>query len=400
MSTPAHPLPAPGVLRGSDIVCFSQDWTGDPLSKTHLMRLLARDNRILWVNSIGSRTPTVSRQDLGRALRKLRAFSLRVANPEPNIFVLSPLALPFYGSRLARWLNAVALRFQVRRALRRLGFHQVVNWTFNPPAAVVAGKLGESALIYHCVDEYTAFTGVSAQATEAFENFLLRRADLSIVSSEPLLTSRRRVDPHTVLVRHGVDLDHFRKALDPATRVPEELARLPRPIIGFFGLIADWVDLELLRDLARHYAHGSVVLLGKVTTDVSLFAEVPNVHLLGRKEYAELPSYCRGFDVALNPFRINTLTLAANPLKVREYLAAGLPVVSTPIPEVAALGTCHLAAGLEESVRAIDQALTLPGPRRERSDAMRQESWEARLDEIRSHFAEALRRRGGRSSAS
>lgn len=384
-------------LRGRDIICFSHDWTGDPLSKTHLMRLLARDNRILWVNSVGYRAPELSTADLKRAVHKLRSISLALTNPEPNIFVLSPLAVPLYGNAAIRRLNRGLLRYQVRRAMHKLGFQRAINWVFNPPAAVVAGQLGEEALVYQCVDEYGAFTGVSAAAIREFEHTLLSKADVSIVSAEPLLESRRRINPHTVLVRHGVDYEHFRRALDPATTVPEDLAALPHPVLGFFGLIADWIDLELLRRLAEHFSGGSLVLIGKVATDVTPLAGLPNVHWLGRKPYADLPAYCRGMDVALNPFRINELTVHANPLKVREYLAAGLPVVSSPIPEAVALGLCHIANGPEETIRAVEAALMNPGPSAEHSERMRAESWSARLEEIRTHFAAAMERRERRA---
>jgi glycosyltransferase involved in cell wall biosynthesis len=152
-------------------------------------------------------------------------------------------------------------------------------------------------------------------------------------------------------------------------------------------LIADWIDLDLLEAVAKHFSHGSVVLIGKATTDVSALKNLPNVHLLGRKPYAELPAYCKGFDVALNPFRISELTLNANPLKVREYLAAGLPVVSTAIPEVEVLGQCRIGRNKQEFIREIEAALDDAGPSPARSRAIRAESWEARVDEIRKHLA-------------
>src|SRR4051794_23923179 len=135
-------------IEGRDIVCFSHDWNGAPLSKTHLMRLLARDNRVLWVNSIGYRTPTASRADIGRAFRKLAAATQPIREVERNIFVLSPLAVPVYGRDSIRALNRHLLRLQVRRAMRRLGFRRPINWVFNPAAAVVAGALGEDTVIY------------------------------------------------------------------------------------------------------------------------------------------------------------------------------------------------------------------------------------------------------------
>jgi glycosyltransferase involved in cell wall biosynthesis len=389
--TPMSPvLGATSVLTGRDVLCFSHDWTGDPLSKTHLMRLASRENRVLWVNSIGYRTPGLNKADVGRVWRKLKASRESLREVEPNIFVLNPLAVPAYGWKAARALNRWWLRRQVRSAMRTLGFARPINWVFNPAAAVLAGQLGEDVLIYQCVDEYSAFSGVGAQALLDLEADLLRKADLVVVSADKLYQSKGRHNPRTVVVRHGVDYLHFRKALDPATVVPPDIAALPRPVIGFFGLIADWVDVELMAEVAKRYPHGSLVVLGKATTDTSVLKSLPNVHLLGRKPYADLPAYCKGFDVALNPFRINELTLNANPLKVREYLAAGLQVVATNIPEVALLGTCRVADTRDEFLRHVDDALRTPGPRPEISEAVRSEGWGARLGEIDRHLAAAL----------
>ncbi|MEO6810607.1 MAG: glycosyltransferase [Isosphaeraceae bacterium] len=378
---------AANTLRGRDILCFSHDWTGDPLSKTHLMRLLARENRVLWVNSIGYRTPTASKADASRAFRKLKAAAEPVREVEPNLFVLNPLMIPIHDQPAIQTLNRHWLRAQVRRAMRRLGFQRPINWVFNPTAAIIAGTLGEETLIYQCVDEYTAFTGVASRALAEVEQSLLRKADLVIVSADRLYQSKAPYNSRTVLVRHGVDHRHFRAALDPETQVPESIAHLPRPVIGFFGLIADWVDVDLMAWVAERYPDGSLVVLGKAATDVSALERLPNVHLLGRVPYADLPAYCKGFDVALNPFRISELTLNANPLKVREYLAAGLPVVSTAIPEVEVLGLCRIGGDEDAFLAEIEAALADPGPNRARSEAVRAESWEARLDEIQAHLA-------------
>jgi glycosyltransferase involved in cell wall biosynthesis len=202
------------------------------------------------------------------------------------------------------------------------------------------------------------------------EQSLLRKADLVVVSAQSLLESKSPYNAHTVLVRHGVQFDHFARALHPSTIVPADIASLPKPVIGYFGLMADdWIDVDLLAKVAERFSSGSLVLIGKATTDMSKVAKLPNVHLIGRKPFEELPAYCKGFDVALNAFPINDVTLNANPLKVREYLAAGLPVVSSRIPEVEVLGDLvHVGDDHEGFLRGIEEALRDPGPKRERSE--------------------------------
>jgi glycosyltransferase involved in cell wall biosynthesis len=387
---------SPVLLLGRDMLCFSHDWTGDPLSKTHLMRLLARNNRVLWVNSIGYRAPSLgSKRDLGRIVQKLKAVTEPVREVEKNLFVFSPLAIPSWGNPALRALNTRLLRWQVRRVMRRLRFRRPINWVFNPAAGILAGTLGEERVIYYCVDEYTAFKGVDTSALAAVEKALIDRADLVVVSAEKLLHAKRSPHAPTLLVRHGVDYDHFASALRPETSVPDEIARLPRPVIGYFGLIADdWVDIPLLVHTARSFPTGSVVMLGKVTMDVSPLSREPNVHLLGRKPYESLPGYCKGFDAAVIPFPITEVTLNANPLKAREYLAAGLPVVSTNIPEVRILDQCRVADTPDEFVAQLREALKTPGPRREVSESVRGEGWEARLREVERHLLPLLKGTG------
>jgi len=374
------------ILRGRDIVCFSHDWTGDPLSKTHLMRVLSRSNRILWINAIANRMPTASSKDINRIFRKLKSFTEPIREVEPNIFVLNPLAVPAYGTATVRKFNEKFLLRQVRKAMRKLNFARPLNMIFNPAAGLLAGKIGEADLIYYCVDEYTAFTGASKGLKE-IEEELFRKADLVVVSAEKLYESKLKFNPNTFIIRHGVDFPHFRTALDEATTIPAEIKDLPKPVIGFHGLLADWVDYELIKKTAAHFSGGSIVLIGKIAVDaekkIKILDNISNIHFLGRKPYSELPAYCKGFDVALNPFAINELTLAANPLKVREYLAAGLEVVSTDIPEVRILDYCRIGKTPDDFIFQIQDALLHPKPKTEISDSVKSESWEARIDDLR-----------------
>jgi glycosyltransferase involved in cell wall biosynthesis len=350
------------------------------------MRVLSRDNRILWINAIANRMPTASGKDLSRIYKKLKSFTEPVREVEKNIFVLNPLAIPAYGNKTIVALNRKFLIRQVKAAMKKLGMKNAINMVFNPAAGMIARQLDESELIYYCVDEYTAFTGVSAGLKEIEED-LFRKSDLVVVSAETLLESKKKFNPKTFLIRHGVDFNHFRKALADETEIPAEIKDLPKPVIGFHGLLADWVDFELIKKIAEHFKNGSVVLIGKITFDaekkIKILDNIPNIHFLGRKPYEELPAYCKGFDAALNPFVLNELTRNVNPLKVREYLAAGLQVVSTDIPEVRVLENCLTGADHADFIAKIERILANPKPRAEVSDAVRHESWDAKVDELR-----------------
>ena len=383
-------------LHGQDIICFANDWDSDPLSKKHIMTRLARRNRVLWVNSIGTRNPQASTRDLRRAAEKLRHSFQGYKQVAENIYVFSPIAIPFHGNSLARRVNKQWLSWSVRRVSKQLGFRDPITWTFLPSTAGVAGSLGERMVIYHCVDEFSEFTGTDKRALLDMERQLLRRADLVVVSSQPLFETKRIHNPNTSLVTHGVDVEHFRIACDPNTPVPQDIARLPGPVIGFFGLVADWVDLKLIRTLALARPQWALVLIGKCDTDTKILEGLPNVHLMGQRNYRDLPAYCKSFSVAMLPFVINTLTLAANPLKLREYLAAGLPVVATAIPEAGRLGgLVRTAATEDEFLQQIDALLAGPrGPQMAISYSMDRESWDEKVSELSRFASEAIVRSG------
>jgi glycosyltransferase involved in cell wall biosynthesis len=373
------------MIEGQDIICFSNDWDSDPLSKKHIMQRFARKNRVLWVNSIGNRKPTTSVHDMKRVVKKLRDFSRGSRPVDERIHVYSPLAIPFHGNSVARWINRKALKWALRRACRQLGFRNPVTWTFEPASADVVGSLGEHALVYHCVDEFSEFSGTEKAVLLAMERRLIEKSNCVIVSSDRLLANKGKHNSNTFLVTHGVDVAHFRKACNPLTTIPDEMKGFKGPIIGFFGLIADWVDIDLIRFLADSQRDWNFVFLGKCVTDIRIFDGAPNIHLLGPRPYALLPSYAKAFDVGILPFVVNDLTLAANPLKLREYLAAGLPVVASAIPEAEKLQ--HALKVGRNKLDFLDQLQTIvksgnTGPQMPISRQMDCESWDEKVEEL------------------
>jgi glycosyltransferase involved in cell wall biosynthesis len=374
----------PHQMIAENIICFANDWGADPLSKKQVMRRLARKHRILWINSINNRRPRLARKDLGRALQKLTQFRHGLVQVDEHIWVLAPLYLPFHSLSLFRNLNRRLLGWQIRRAARRLGIENPITWACVPNAADVVGTLGEKCVVYHCVDEYSAFND-AAPEVRFRERDLLKKADLVLVCSDYLRDGKLTFNRHTHLVTHGVDFEHFSRAAEESTRVADELRSLPRPILGFHGLLADWVDLGVVGEIARQRPEWSIVLIGKSETDLSPVQNLPNVHLFGHRPYERLPEYLRGFDVAILPFVCNELTFNSNPLKLREYLAAGLPVVAAPLPEVAKFsGLALLARTSQEYIQAVECLLRRgeTGPSYARSRMMIPESWEVKISQM------------------
>lgn len=388
--TPTREIPPPAA-RGSDatiigrtIVCFASGYDAPPTSKHHVMHLLAEHNVVLWVNYHASRAPSASSADLRSMVSKLAQVARGLHKVRANLYVLTPLVVPLPSSSGARKLNRALLISQLRTALARVGDGPVQVWSFTPDVAYAMGHFQIERTVYYCVDDHASFSGYDREQVLRDEAELCRRSDLVVTTSMALQEAKKPLARRCVLVPHGVDYEHFARATTNGLVEPDDLADIPRPRLGFFGLIRDWVDLDLLAEVARRRPDWHVVLLGDSTIDLSTYRSIPNLHFLGRKPYEQLPAYCRHFDVGLIPFRVNELTRAVNPIKLREYLAAGLPVVSSPLPEVRLYERLiEIAASPEEFVAGVERALGEgPARRSERRDAMSGETWPAKVERI------------------
>lgn len=370
-----------GVTR--ELICFGEDWGRHPGSAEFLTRQLLESFRVIWVNSLGWRAPRLCRSDVARAFSKMRAAAT-VERPHPNLVVFHPLVIPWYRMRAVRQLNARMLHTAVCTLARRQGFSRHALMTTYPAAADLFHRMSGMRRIYYCADEYTAFPGLQPELVRALEARLLAAVDVVVTTSRALYEAKSAMHSHVVYLPHGVDAEHFAKAADPSTPLPDDLVPLARPIVGFIGLIADWVDLALVRALALARPSWSIVMIGRVATDLAPVRDLPNVHLLGHQPYASLPGYCRGFDVAIIPFLTNALTERVNPVKLREYLATGKPVVSTPMPEVRQFeDLVHIAGSAEAFIQKIECSLredpSLPS---RRMAHVRHQTWAARATEL------------------
>jgi glycosyltransferase involved in cell wall biosynthesis len=363
------------------------------------MQILSKKNRILWVNYHGTRRPEWSGRDIRGVLSALRRATGGLSTISETMSQLTPLVLPGARRAWSRSIGARLLKLQIESGLRNmLGDSPlpIQVWSFAPDVPELVGALGEECFIYYCVDDYTMFKCHDMAQIATSEGELLRRADLTITTSQVLHDAKRRVCPDAKLVRHGVDFEHFSRAWRESLDIPSDVRSIPRPVFGFFGLIQHWIDVELIASVAKLRPLYAFVLIGDAKADLSPLRHLPNVYGLGRRDYATLPAYAAKFSAGLLPFVANEMTRNVNPVKLHEYLAAGLPVVSTDLPEARRYaGAVFFGETAQKFAEACDAALAF-GNRESRlciAQRVAEESWESRVELVSTLIADRVERK-------
>lgn len=351
------------MISGVDILCLStQDWTDVWTRKQRFMRRLAEQgNRVLYVETQASLLSVgLVRADWRRPFRWL-AGPRRVAE---NLHVATlPLVLPGYQMSLGvNALNNMGVSLLLRRWLARLGFKAPILWTYNPYSENLVGTLGERFAIYECVDELTASRGmVRSDTVRTQERRLLSKARLAIVTHDNLYRSKRHLAREMHVIPNGAEVEHFRRVVEEsALAVPSDIGTLPRPVVGFLGSVMYWLDFDLLRFLAQARPRWSFAFVGPAgrLAEIDKIRHLPNVHLLGRKPYEDVPAYVKGFDVCLNPYLMDETARNCSPLKLYEYLASGRPIVSVDMPEARKFAdVIGIGSAPDEVLQRLDEAL-------------------------------------------
>lgn len=359
------------------------------------MEVFARHgNRVLFVNSIGMRRPRMGHPDfLRRVGKKLRSIARMVRRVEPSLYVFSPVALPAYGLRTVRRLNALSLRVQVGTVLRVLGMRRPITWIALPTYADLMGCFGARLNVFQVSDKYDAYGEVhDAYVSHAFDR-LARESDVVLASSRRLVEMLTPANESTYHVPHGVDYEHFARARDPALPVPEDLQRIARPRLGYVGSLDQVVDYDLLRHVARRRAQWQLVLVGPYSGEAADVLSMPNIHWLGARAFADVPAYLKGFDVCLMPWKQDEWIAHCNPIKTKEYLAAGRQVVTMHYDEVTECERWVWVAGSYQEFLDAGDAVVERGERQDLAGTeawLRASTWEAQTFRVAEIFARRL----------
>ena len=387
-----------------DVVCISSiDWDFIWQSHQEIMSRLAADgHRVLFVENTGVRTPNF--RDLARLRQRIRNWwrgTKGFREERPNLFVYSPLLLPGPYLRLSRWINRFLLVHALQRWMRATGFYRPIVWTFlpTPLARDLIAALDPQLTIYYCVDDL-ASSSPAARKIVPSEERLFAEADVVFVTSERLRRRAAQFTDRVHLFPSGVNLELFEDARQSAVEPPADVRALRRPVIGYVGGLHQWVDQDLLAAVAAGMPDATFVLVGPEQTDVAKLRRCPNVRLLGTRPHDELPRYVKAFDVGIVPYRLTEYTANVYPAKVNEYLAVGIPVVATELPEIRRFNAMHgdvvdVANDPQAFCGAIRSALhdSSPPDVERRIAVAHENSWTARVAGMSRLIDEALERR-------
>lgn len=318
---------------------------------------------------------------------------VKVANIDRNIWLVTLCAnrpLNLYQDKMDHW-DIQYLLWSVEHVRKKFGLTQLISIVDLPFWTPLVDAMDQHQIVYDCMDHHAGFSTNDNTMLQTEEQ-LLRRADLVVTSSQHLYDWAEPYNPSTVLIRNAADSVHFS---NPPNEVPAELADIHQPIIGYYGAISDWFDIQLLETLAKKRPDWAFVLIGHTFgCDTSSVEKLENVWLLGEKPYHELPAYLHRFHVALIPFVKNELTQATNPVKLYEYLAAGKPVVSTDLPEVKVIPSNLIRIGYTASQfeDAIEASLseTEPDLMEQRQRFARLHTWNRRYEALHAGIMQYL----------
>ncbi len=379
------------MTEGYDIICFAPtDWWGmNPSCTTHIMQRLVRDNKVLYINPFSSDLLGAAKRGITkRIVRKLKSITKFLKHPQKNLYIFSPVFLPIQGKRIIDSLNNFFVRLQLKTLCSLLRMSRPILWVENVRAADILHCFNPVIIIYHVSDlfvedEYTP----NQEALRQRERKISQESDILICVSKRLYEAKRTQRNNVFYLPHGVDFELFRKAANNGDDSIKELVNVPRPIAGYYGTMTAHNDTELLEYCAARLRNVSFVLAGEVTGgNYEQLSKQPNIYLLGRVPYQQIPALCACFDVCLLQWKMSKWIRFCSPLKFFEYMASGKPIVSIPIDEIAEnySDIVSVARSKEEFCNAIIWELNNDTYERayRRIEATKEHSWDNHVERL------------------
>ncbi len=368
------------------IIYFGNDWSAENrTSSHHIANCLSQKHEILYVECPGLRAPKGNKRDISKIFKKLALFFKKPIRISNNLSVYTLVQIPFHGNKVIKKFNTLISTYFLKCVSNDLGFKSPILWFVVPHAGHLIGKLNESKTVYYCIDDYSALPDVNHKAVNKMDYELAIGADIVFTASKSLTDEKNKINKNVYYSPHGVDFQHFNKAYTDKLSRPKDIACIKKPIIGFFGLIESWIDLSLIQKISERYSNMNVVLIGHVAVDTKSLDELSNVYFLGKKSFSQLPNYAACFDVCILPYVDNDQIYNCNPIKLKEYLATGKPVVSVSFPEILGFNDIvYIAETDEEFIEYIKQAIDTDSIDKavKRVNYVEGLTWENRVNEV------------------
>ena len=345
------------------VILATADWD-HPLwtNKQHTaLSLIDHGNRVLYIESLGLRSPRASVADGRRILRRLQRVLRPPRRVRKNLWVWSPLVVPGGTHGLVLAINRFLVRKGLLIILRQVGFKSPLLWTYNPLSLLYLSINDFQGSIYHCVDSIQDQPGMPSELIRRSERDLCSAMNVVFTTAPELQLRLKSLNVHTYFFGNVADADHFRRALEMDLPCPKDLSLIPRPRILFVGALDAYkIDFEMIETLIMNTPKWSYVLVGPIaecdaSTDLSDLISLPNVFWFDTRPYKDLPDWLANSDVALLPLRQNDYTRYMFPMKFFEYLASGCSTVATAIPSLQAYG--DVAYLCESSSREFEIAI-------------------------------------------
>lgn len=380
------------MLRGEDIIVFScGPWERGPSSQQQLSIHFAEKNKVLLIETFGSRFPSLNRTDIKRIARSLqrwfKGLIKRRATAEGVLYTYSPITL-LIRSPVLTFMNRLVYLSIIKRLIKKLDMKNPILFFYLPPPLGVIEELPKKAVIYICVDEWLTFPGGKNKNLIDSERRLIEEADLVLVLNKLLYERKKQHARRIYKIYHGVDYDHYAKEIADSVPLPEDIKNIPRPIIAVIGNFADWVDLDLVKLIAQSHKEWSIISIGPVDSNINIrdLIKMGNIYFFGKKDYSELPNYYRAIDAFILPFLLTEHIKYCAPTRFYEHLSSGKPVISTDFPAAREIekGLIDIATDKEDFVKKIEMALNeKDASLSERRKALAKENtWASRVEYI------------------